>query len=487
MNTWKELLISTTIISITLYLCPSNSKKQLFLTSSVSSIIILIQATYLFNQISWEYDILFIIKSNNTITTDKFPFLSIKIDKLSTTLILLTSILIPPCLLISKNSIYQPYKNFLICLFTTELFLISAFSTSNLILFYILFESSIIPISIIIGTWGLHTEKIQATYYFFLYTISGSVPLLLSILYIYKNYHNFDIQNIKNPITQKSIETTLFAGFFLAFAVKTPLIPFHSWLPLAHVEAPAIGSVILAGILLKLGSYGFLRFTLTLLPNTSTFLSPIIITLSILSIWYASLNSLRQNDLKRIIAYSSIAHMGLITIAIFSGNATSKSGAINLMIAHGLTSSTLFILISCIYERHKTRKLIYYQGLTTTSPIYSTSLLLTSLAHMDIPGSLNFIGEYKCLLGLLETNIIITILTIPGIILTTCYLLLLYVRLTCSNPSTHIKKNRDLNRRETIAITSLILPILITGIFPTLLEKWYNLNKMKDCDSYSES
>nr|AIE43812.1 NADH dehydrogenase subunit 4 [Lophophysema eversa] len=484
MNTIKELLIRSVIIRIIIYLCPTYKQMQLLLIRRIGAIIILMQTTYLFSQISWEYDILFRIKHNNTFINRNLPHISIKIDKLSASLILLTRFLIPPCLLIRKNSIYRPYKNFLVYLFITELFLISAFSTSNLILFYILFESSIIPISLIIGTWGPHKEKIKAAYYFFLYTLRGSIPFLLRILYIYKNYNNFDVQSIKNSKTHQTIKIILFTGFFLAFAVKTPLIPFHSWLPLAHVEAPAVGSVILAGILLKLGSYGFLRFTLELLPSTSIFLSPRVITLSTIRIWYARLNRLRQNDLKRIIAYSSIAHMGLITIAIFRRNLTGKSGAINLMIAHGLTRSALFILVSCIYERHKTRKLVYYQGLAITSPIYSTHLLITSLAHMDIPGSLNFIGEYKCLLGSLENNIITTILIIPGIILRTCYLLLLYIRLTCRNVSSHIKINRDLNRQETLARTRIILPTLITGIFPTLLEKRHNLIKIIDCDSY---
>ena len=263
------------------------------------------------------------------------------------------------------------------------------------------------------------------------------------------------------------IQIQLFLGLFLAFAIKTPLIPWHRWLPLAHVEAPGIGSVLLAGILLKLGTYGFIRFTIPILPQMRKFISPIIITIRIIRMWLARINRLRQNDIKRIIAYSSIAHMGIITAACFSTNNIRIKGAIILMIRHGLTRSTLFALTSFLYERHKSRLIKNFQGRSYTTPILSRLIFITALAHMRTPGSINFIGEYFCLLGLWELHPRLTILRTIGIFITTTYLLLLYIQIRRRKPSIYNKyKIKDLSSNEIKAIMILTIPNITIGLLP---------------------
>ena len=392
--------------------------------------------------------------------------LNTTIDHLSSLLLLLRTILLISCLLIRKTTIYHTNKKLILCLLITILILNIAFTTTHILLFYILFESSIIPLIIIIRLWGSRKEKIRARYYFLLYTIIGSLPLFLTILTINNKNNTFLIYLIQKT-TDTTRHTIQFIGLFLAFAIKTPLLPWHTWLPLAHVEAPAVGSVLLAGILLKLGAYGFIRFTIPILPITSKFLSPLIIRIRICRLWLASLNSLRQNDIKRIIAYSSIAHMGIITAAIFSQNSIRKNGATILMISHGLTSPILFILTSLLYERHKTRLLKRFKGTSQSTPILTTFLLITRLAHMSTPGSINFIGEFICLWGLWELHPLTALLTIPGILITTAYLLLLFIHIR--RGKTHIYslyKPHDTKKNELYAIFFLITPNILLGIIP---------------------
>ena len=336
-----------------------------------------------------------------------------------------------------------------------------------------MFESSIIPLIIIIALWGSRKEKIRATYYFLLYTIIGSLPLFITILRIHHTLNTINITTLYNININTTTQIKFFIGLFLAFAIKTPLIPWHRWLPLAHVEAPAIGSVLLAGILLKLGTYGFIRFTIPTLTQVSKYLRPIIITIRILRMWLARINRLRQNDIKRIIAYSSIAHMGMITAACFSINPIGKTGAIVLMLSHGLTRSALFALMSYLYERHKSRLIKNYQGIRQTTPILSTLIIITALAHIRTPGSINFIGEYLCLLGLWELHPRITIARTLGIIIRTRYLLLLYIQIRRRKRNIYTKhKIQDLSLNETQAIMILTIPNITIGLIPYPIIKW---------------
>ena len=468
MELLKILFNTCRTITILILLPNHNTKLQKNITR-IRIIITLRQTILLYlNTLNINQHITIII--NNNITTKKNEIYRhyITVDYISTCLLLLTTILISCCILISKTTVYHSNKKLLICLLITTLILFLAFTTINLLIFYILFERSIIPLIIIIGIWGSRKEKIRAAYYFLIYTIIGSLPLFLTILTIKNQLNTFNITTIQKEKIENRKQIWLFTGLFLAFAIKTPLIPWHTWLPLAHVEAPATGSILLAGILLKLGAYGFIRFTTPILPLTTKFLSPLIIIIGILRLWSARLNRLRQNDIKRIIAYSSIAHMGIITAAIFSLNKIRKNGSLLLMIRHGLTRPALFILTSLLYERHKTRLIKNHQGTRLTTPILSTLTIITRLAHMRTPGSMNFIGEYMCLLGLWELHPTITLIRIIGILITTAYLLLLYIQTRRRKPQIYTNyKTHELSKNEIYRLLFLIAPNISLGLIPS--------------------
>ena len=463
------------IVTLCIIILIPNYKKLLIETiRKTSATFILLQTIHLHTQTTENIkQITLLFTRSSTINTTTLKIQNLCIDTLSTALMLLTTLLIITSILIRKKTIYHTHKRLYICLFlaTTTLFL--TFSTSSLIIFYIMFESSIIPLIIIIALWGSRKEKIRATYYFLLYTIIGSLPLFITILRIQHTLNTINTTTLHNIHITPHTQIKLFIGLFLAFAIKTPLIPWHRWLPLAHVEAPAIGSVLLAGILLKLGTYGFIRFTIPTLTQISKYLRPLIITIRVLRIWLARINRLRQNDIKRIIAYSSIAHMGIITAACFSLNPIRKTGAIILMLRHGLTSSALFALMSYLYERHKSRLIKNFRGIRQTTPILSTLIIITALAHIRTPGSINFIGEFLCLLGLWELHPRITIARTIGIIIRTGYILLLYIQIRGRKPHILTKhKIQDLSLNETQAILILTIPNITIGLIPYPLIKW---------------
>jgi proton-translocating NADH-quinone oxidoreductase chain M len=304
-----------------------------------------------------------------------FEFLNMQwyigIDGISLFFIILTTFLVPVCLLISWSSITHLVKEFLVAFLFLETFMIAVFCMLDLVLFYVFFESVLIPMFLIIGIWGSRERKIRAAYQFFLYTLIGSLFMLLAILLIYFQVGTTDLQVLMTTEFSERRQFFLWLAFFFSFAVKVPMIPFHIWLPEAHVEAPTSGSVILAGILLKLGTYGFLRFSIPLFPEATVYFTPLIYTLSVLGIIYASFTTLRQIDLKKIIAYSSVAHMGFVTLGLFSLNAQGIEGAILLMLSHGFVASALFLCIGILYDRTHTRLIRYYGGLVQTMPLFS--------------------------------------------------------------------------------------------------------------------
>ena len=467
-------IIRPIITLCSLILIPNYKKKTIETIRKLSTTFILLQIIHLHIETTENIkQITLLFTRKYTINTITLKIQHLCIDTLSTSLMLLTTILIITSILIRKKTIYHTHKKLYICLFLIIIILFLTFSTSRLIIFYIMFESSIIPLIIIIALWGSRKEKIRATYYFLLYTIIGSLPLFITILRIHHTLNTINITTLYNININTTTQIKFFIGLFLAFAIKTPLIPWHRWLPLAHVEAPAIGSVLLAGILLKLGTYGFIRFTIPTLTQVSKYLRPIIITIRILRMWLARINRLRQNDIKRIIAYSSIAHMGMITAACFSINPIGKTGAIVLMLSHGLTRSALFALMSYLYERHKSRLIKNYQGIRQTTPILSTLIIITALAHIRTPGSINFIGEYLCLLGLWELHPRITIARTLGIIIRTRYLLLLYIQIRRRKRNIYTKhKIQDLSLNETQAIMILTIPNITIGLIPYPIIKW---------------
>nr|YP_004123208.1 NADH dehydrogenase subunit 4 [Oscarella viridis]ADO51461.1 NADH dehydrogenase subunit 4 [Oscarella viridis] len=391
------------------------------------------------------------------------------VDGISIFFIILTALLIPICILISWNSIKFLLKEFLLCLIFLEILLMGVFTALDLLLFYILFEGILIPMFLIIGIWGAREEKVLASYYFFFYTLIGSVFMLLGIFVLYSNTGTTDYQTLCGLRLDSEIQKWVFMGFFVSLAIKIPKIPFHIWLPQAHVEAPCAGSVMLAGVLLKIGGYGFIRFSWPILPEASEYFAPLILTLSLLAVIYGSLTTCRQVDFKRLIAYSSVAHMGLVTLGIFTHTIQGLVAAIFLMLAHGLVSSSLFIIVTLLYERHHTRLIKYYRGMTITMPIFATIMLLMTLANIAVPLSCNFVGEFLSLLAAFEYSIIVGVLASLGMVLGAAYSLYLYNRVCFGNSSNYIIFSRDVNRREFYVLLPLIGLTILMGIYPSAI------------------
>ena len=391
------------------------------------------------------------------------------VDGISIFFLILTALLTPICILISWNSIKFLIKEFLLCLLSIEILLIGVFSILDLVGFYILFEAILIPMFLIIGIWGSREEKVLAAYYFFFYTFIGSVFMLLAIFYLYSHTGTTDYLALCCLQFEKELQYLIFLGFFLSLAIKIPKIPFHIWLPQAHVEAPVAGSVILAGVLLKLGGYGFIRFSWPLLPDASEFFGPLIQTLSLLAVIYGSLTTCRQVDLKRIIAYSSVAHMGLVTLGLFSHTIQGLVAAVFLMLAHGLVSSALFIAVTLLYERHHTRLVKYYRGVVVTMPLFGTLMLTLVLANASIPLSCNFVGEFISLLAAFEYSFVVGVLASFGMVLSAGYSIYLYNRVFFGTPSNFLSFSRDLNRREFYILFPLVFLIFLIGIFPFII------------------
>ena len=389
------------------------------------------------------------------------------IDGISLFFIILTTFLVPVCLLVGWSSIYIYIKEYCIAFLVLETFMLGVFSILDLFLFYVFFESVLLPMYLIIGVWGSRERKIRAAYQFFLYTLLGSVFMLLGILFIYYQAGTTDLQVLTSIEFSEKRQIILWLAFFVSFAVKVPMIPVHIWLPEAHVEAPTAGSVILAGILLKLGTYGFLRFSIPLFPVATCYFTPFIYTLSIIGILYASLTTLRQIDLKKIIAYSSVAHMGFVTLGLFSLNVQGIEGSILLMLSHGLVASALFLCIGVLYDRHKTRLVKYYGGCVHLMPIFSLFFLIFTLGNLSLPGTSSFVGEFLILAGTFQTNTFVATLAALGMILGGAYSLWLYNRVVFGNFKPHYIDNfADLNRREFFLFLPFIFGIFWMGLYP---------------------
>lgn len=400
---------------------------------------------------------------------------SFGLDGVSIYFFFLTSFLILLCVLFVWND--KHLKQYLILLLTIELFLLIIFSVLDLMLFYVFFEAILIPMYIIIGVYGSRERKIRAVYLFFFYTLCGSLLLLIGILYIYSQTGTFNLEYLMHWKFSKTEQLLLWLAFFLSFASKIPMFPFHIWLPEAHVEAPTVGSVLLAGVLLKLGVYGFIRLSLTLFPYASLYYSPLIYLLSIIGVIYASLSALRQTDLKRIIAYSSVAHMNLVTLGIFSFNTLGLEGAIVQSVSHGFVSGGMFFLIGIIYSRYHSRFLYYYGGIVHTMPIYSIVFLIFTMANIALPGTSSFIGEFMLLGGIYKTNVVTSIISATGVILSGAYSLWLYNRVIFGNLKEHFTlKFVDLSIREFLIMLPLLIFILLLGIYPSIFISYLHLS-----------
>ncbi len=399
----------------------------------------------------------------------------IGIDGISLFFIILTTFLIPICILISWHSIKYRIKEFIFILFLIEFLVINVFINLDILYFYIFFESVLIPMFILIGIWGSRVEKIYAAIQFFLYTLAGSILMLLAILIIYFHLGSTNYDILLFSSFSKSRQLFLWLAFFLSFAVKTPMLPFHIWLPKAHVEAPTSGSVILAGILLKMGTYGFLRFSINLFPYATKYFTPFIFLLSLIAIIYTSLTTIRQIDLKRIIAYSSVGHMNLVLIGLFSNNIQGIEGSILLMLSHGLVSSALFIMIGFLYDRYSTRILIYYSGLIFIMPIFGIFFFILILANISFPGTSSFVGEFLIFLGIFKLNIFVGVFAGFGMILGAIYSMWLYNRLMFVTLTNNINYYSDLTRKEFFIVFPLCILILIMGLKPNIFLNIFHL------------
>jgi proton-translocating NADH-quinone oxidoreductase chain M len=322
---------------------------------------------------------------------------------------------------------------------------------------------------LIVGVWGSRERKIRAAYQFFLYTLIGSVLMLLAILLIYYQVGTTDIQVLTTVPFSYNMQKVLFLAFFASLAVKVPMVPAHLWLPEAHSEAPTAGSVILAGVLLKMGGYGFLRFSIPMFPDATVYFTPLVYTLSVIAVIYTSLTTLRQVDMKRIIAYSSVAHMGFVTIGMFTLNVQGLEGSMLLMLSHGIVSSALFLCVGVIYDRHKTRIIKYYSGLTVKMPLFSIIFLFFILANMGFPGTSSFVSEFLVLIGAFKSNVFVTVLATTGVIWGAGYSIWLYNRVAFGNiRTTHIEAFQDLDRKEFMVFVPCILLVLLMGIYPEI-------------------
>ena len=389
------------------------------------------------------------------------------IDGISLFFLLLTTLLIPLCILISWNSVQFNLKGYLIAFLAIEFFLIGVFCVLDVLMFYIFFESILIPMFLVIGIWGSRERKIWASYYFFLYTLLGSVVMLLSILYIYNQVGTTDYEILLTFAFSDLEQKLLWFTFFLAFAAKVPMMPVHLWLPEAHVEAPTAGSVILAGVLLKLGTYGFIRFSLPLFPQASFYFTPFVYTISLVGIVYASLTAIRQTDFKRIIAYTSVAHMNVVMLGIFSFNNVGIEGALLQSLSHGFVASALFVIIGVVYERYRTRLVKYYGGLVHTMPLYISIFLFFSMANIGFPGTSGFIGEFLIFAGSFKVNSSVTFFGATGMVLGGCYALWLFNRIAYGNlKSQYIKQTLDINKREFFIFIPLIFYTIVFGLTP---------------------
>ena len=388
------------------------------------------------------------------------------VDGISMLFVILTTFLMPLCILASWESIQDRVKEYMIAFLVLETLMLGVFCALDLVLFYLFFEGGLIPMFLIIGVWG-GKRRVYASFKFFLYTLLGSVLMLLAMMAMYWQAGTTDIPTLLTTKFPPDMQWWLWLAFFASFAVKMPMWPVHTWLPDAHVEAPTAGSVILAAILLKMGGYGFLRFSLPMFPIASAELAPFVFTLSIVAIIYTSLVALVQEDIKKLIAYSSVAHMGYVTMGIFTASQQGLDGAIFQMLSHGIVSAALFLCVGVVYDRTHTREIAAYGGLVERMPKYAAAFMVFTMANVGLPGTSGFIGEFLTLLSAFKVNTWVAILATSGVILSAAYALYLYRRVIFGVlEKASLKSILDLSPREVVILAPLVLLTIFYGIYP---------------------
>ena len=460
----SSLILLPILGAIFIFFSKSNNNltiKYLALFVSFSNFILSLYLWYLFDTTTSEFQFL-----EERSWIKGFINYKVGVDGISILFIILTTFITPLCVVSVNDTIKNRLKDFLVAILIMESLMIGVFCSLDLVVFYLFFEGGLIPMFLIIGIWG-GEKRVYSAFKFFLYTLLGSVLMLVAIISIYWMTGTTDVTYLYNIGIDAKYQNLLWLAFFSSFAVKTPMWPVHTWLPDAHVEAPTVGSVLLAAILLKMAGYGFIRFSLGLFPIASEYFVPLVYFLSLVAIIYTSLVALMQEDMKKLIAYSSVAHMGFVTLGIFTITQQGLEGSIYQMISHGLVSAALFLSVGVLYERSHTRLINNYGGLVSIMPKYAIIFMIFTLGAVGLPGTSGFVGEFLILMGAFKKSFLVATIASLGVILAAAYMLWLYKRVIFGIViNEKLKKLKDLSKTELFILSSLAFPIIFFGFYP---------------------